>query len=812
MVLGLNFQFLQPKALLLFIPLATLVWYLIRKDFVNLPEDEVFQLKKKKWRRWITVSRIIIVLLLCIALAEPFTEVTREVSGNPRLTILIDNSTSMELFNQEFLPQFMEEIESRIPLKVKRVGTETSSPIGEGILANIEQDNNVLLITDGYNNQGTSLGDVSLFAQNTNSTVSALDLQPDKSDVAVSILGPEKVVESVNNTYLVKVTKPNVETYHLTVTVDDEVVFDRDTSQSVVRINQQFSDYGDHTLKAEVSTNGQDHFSENNVYRKTVRVVEKPNILYMTSKDSPLEKILNQLYEVDKRGAMPRNISDYYAIVVNDMKARSFNTNYDKLSDYLIDGNGMVVFGGFNSYDRGNYKNSVFEQLLPVKVGSAERDYSDNTIVLSIDRSKGGGKCRIVVDTVTNTKTEVCSEVAYTDVIKSQAVQVINQLDETNKVGAVAFDTGTYLIEPIEPLYEHKEEMINKIKKINPGGNTLVSKGIQGAYNLLSNKGGSRYVILLTDGVTYKGDRDKSVGLAGNLYQQGIKLITVGIGRSVYDGFLKDAASNGGGFYLSASDKGRLKVLFGEPEEGEEDDNYGIVVVNSGHFITQNTDPNAVMKGYNQVIPKSSAQLLATTDTGEPALTVWRYGLGKVASWNVFTGNTLGELLNAQNSKILTKTVNWAIGDPERKKNYFVDISDGRVNEPLKINVKADKIPSAEGLNFVKKDENQYEASLTPKEVGFGSVLNSQYAVNYPVEYQETGFNPELEGIVQSTGGNLFKPSETQRIVEFVKSVSKKTVTEKTVLVWPFLLGALLLFLIEVLLRRISENKMMKRR
>jgi hypothetical protein len=199
--------------------------------------------------------------------------------------------------------------------------------------------------------------------------------------------------------------------------------------------------------------------------------------------------------------------------------------------------------------------------------------------------------------------------------------------------------------------------------------------------------------------------------------------------------------------------------------------------------------------------------MLVATDSGEPALTTWRYGLGKVASWNVFTGNSLGELLNEQNSILLSKTVNWAIGDPERKKAYVVDVPDGRVGNQLKVSVKAEQIPTAEGLEFVKQDENEYEATITPNVTGFDSVLQTKYAVNYPVEYQDLGMNPQLQDVTSSTGGNVFKPGQVQQIVEFVRSVSTRTVTERRVLVWPFILAAISLFLVEVLLRRISQSR-----
>ncbi|MFC1648019.1 VWA domain-containing protein [Nanoarchaeota archaeon] len=803
-------QFLEPMAFLLFIPVVLIIIFLIRKEFFKLPEQRAYQKKRRNWRRWIMISRIIIAALLIIALSKPYAEITRETKGDPRITLLIDNSTSMGIFDTSFVPGFVEALKEELPVTVRTLASGETSDIGEGILSNLEQSQNIMLITDGYNNDGSNLGDVSLFTSTTNSTISAMELEPAHKDVGVTILGPKKVVADLNVTYLIRVTKPQVDFYHLYVSIDGQPILDLDTDSNLIYLNRKFKNKGYHTIKAEVSVKGEDYFPQNNIFYKAINVIEKPSILYLSEKNSALEYILKELYEVKKLSSLPNNLDKYYAVIVNDMPEAKFRQQ-DSLSEYLIEGNGLVVFGGFNSFDRGGYKNSVFEQILPVKVGNAERKFSDNTIVIAIDRSTGGGKCRTIIDTIAKTKKEVCSELSYTDVIKAQAIELLEQLDVTNKVGAVAFDTDPYLLEPIDSLYNNKERMVEKISKIQPGGNTLVSKGILGGYNLLTNEKGNRYVILLTDGVTWVGDREETLGLAGNLLRQGIKVITVGIGRSVYDEFLKQTAGNGGGFYVSASNKGKLKVLFGDPEKKQDKDTFGLFVLNSGHFITKNMDPDATFKAFNQVLPKNSAELIITTDTAEPALTVWRYGLGKVAAWNVFTGGDLGELVNDHNSLLLTRTVNWAIGDPERKKPYFVNIDDGRVLETITVEVKSDKIPSAEGIQFVKVDKDIYESSILPRETGFNSVLDARYAVNYKREYEDTGFNPELSNIVSSTGGNLFKPDDIESIVQFVKSVSRRTIVEKTTIVWPFLVAAIILFLFEVMLRRISEARMLKK-
>ena len=87
-------------------------------------------------------------------------------------------------------------------------------------------------------------------------------------------------------------------------------------------------------------------------------------------------------------------------------------------------------------------------------------------------------------------------------------------------------------------------------------------------------------------------------------------------------------------------------------------------------------------------------------------------------------------------------------------------------------------------------------------------MLGKSFAVNYEIEYQNLGMNSRLEEVVGMSGGKIFKPSDTDEIVDFVKSVSKKTKLERTTIIWPFLLLAVIIFLIEIAIRKIREHRL----
>ena len=74
-------------------------------------------------------------------------------------------------------------------------------------------------------------------------------------------------------------------------------------------------------------------------------------------------------------------------------------------------------------------------------------------------------------------------------------------------------------------------------------------------------------------------------------------------------------------------------------------------------------------------------------------------------------------------------------------------------------------------------------------------------------KYENLGINPELIDIVGITNGRIFSKDNTTEIVEFIKENSKRKKIDKINYSWIFILTALFIFLIEVCIRRIMENR-----
>ena len=522
------------------------------------------------------------------------------------------------------------------------------------------------------------------------------------------------------------------------------------------------------------------------MFYKTVKVVPKPKILILSNGGIDLNNLFEPLYATVLTNAMPDSINEFTAVVVDNMPASFMDKHVSKLTSFVAEGGGMFVIGGGNSFDSGNYKESRFEQLLPVFVAKAGRRTGDTYIVIVLDVSGSTG--------------HVFGDSIKVDVEKAIAVDMLQNLSLVNKVGIVAFNTQGYRVADIKPLIDHVE-LNETIAALRYGGGTYISSGLLLAMEMLDGKGGSKNIILISDGRNQDDEASLSVSAVAN--SKGIRIYTIGVGEDTDDENMINLAGLSGGTYFEVEAADRVRVLFGNNDIVGTKRVFPLVVFDKNHFITKNLELRGSVYGFNQVVPKTSSKLLVTDDVGDPIVTASRIGLGRVAALTTDYSLWGFELLNRENSLLLTRTANWVIGDPERKNERFITIDDARAGEDVDIIVKSDVQPVSNDVALYKIDDNLYKGSLFVNGAGFKKVLDAEFAVNYKEEYQGIGLNPELTNIVRSSRGRMFEFDEVNEIIEFIKLNSSRDTVAKKSYSWVFALIALIVFLAEVGYRRL---------
>ena len=727
-------------------------------------------------RRLLVVSRVLVVCCLVVAAAGPYTVERKQTTGDPRVTMLVDDSDSMAVL-PDVGERLAEAIEAQgVPVTTASVGQGARSPVGDGIAANLRENGTVVVVSDGRVTEGRSLATVAELAASLNATVGAVTLDPSRTERYVALSGPSKTSTGVENAFLARVDGVDGSgDASLVVTVDGETVVDRPLPEDGrVEFSHTFEDAGSHRVTARVDSD--DAFEANDVFHKTVRVVERPTVLYVSRRDYPFGRYLEELYDVERADSVPDDLSGYYAVVIQDVAAGDLG-NVDALQEFVIDGGGLLTVGGPNSFEHGGYEGSSVASMLPVTMG--ESVGGSTNLVLAVDVS-GSAEAGMRVQ-------------------KAVALDALDQLGDENAVGVVAFNHDAYAVAELAPLSENRATVTDRIRRLQSGGGTDIAAGLLGAEEMLGDERGS--IILISDG---RGPLGPATATAQRLGERGIRVITVGTGN-VEEATLRRIAEASGGSYFRATDADRLRLLFGGSSRQYEGE--GLTVVDRNSFVTTGVELTANPPLANDVSVRSGADYLVASGSGEPAVASWRYGLGRVATITAYDeSGTLDGLLTAPDSLLLTKSVNYVVGDPERKATGVAEAADTRVGEPTTVTYRGSEPPETGDGNVSLRQvgEDTYRATVTPEAAGYGSLFGATYAVNYRREYAAFGTDPALTDLVRTTNGATFRPGQAAEIAAFAREQSTRVRDVERTWDWAFLLAGLLVYLFEVVARRIS--------
>lgn len=798
--MNLPFFILHPWIVTLIIPLAAVIIAVLRIRWVKFKTKEELQdylARKKNIKIVVGIMRILIVLFLLFALASPFTYREIQTIGDPHVTMFNDNSSSYSIFQQGVAEELKSKIEGQIPVQIKTVAYGERSAIADNVIMGVEGNDNLLLITDGNANEGRSLGDLVTFATMVNSTISVVSVPRISEDASVKISGPrETIVGKYSFDVVVKETTDTPAT--LRVSLDDTLIMETEISKSdVVQGSVEFDRAGYFRLKAELIPRGEDKFFENNFYYKSVKVLPRPSVLIVSKKQTPLETPFRNFYTLSVLNAIPEDIKRYNAVILNDLSLADIADKTQLLTNYITDGNGLFVIGGVSAFDKGSYKDSAFEALLPCQVGVAEKKQdAPVNIVIAIDVSGSTGGA-FKGDSISR----------KVDVEKAIALSIVDDLRPEDKVGIIVFNDFGFVIQPMQTLVTiNRPELERKVKSLTNTGGTRVWAGIKEAYALMASSPGTKNIIIISDGMTQQ--PGSALALAKDAASKGVKIYSVGVGANTDKVFMSNLAKEGNGYYFEPTEQQKIKLIFDKNQEPEQQgDKMNLITLDTTHFITNGLELNAYVTGINFIVPKNAARMLIATSKMYPVLTAWNFGLGRVVCLGADINLWPGNLLNEDNAVLFARTTNWAVGDPAKKNNFDIDVKDTTIGKPTTINIISTNPPFVKGFEFSKTGDNKYTATYTPTETGFKQVLSAFIGVNANTEYENIGMNEQLYNIAGITGGKVFTKENVTEIIDFIKENSKRTRVELTFFRWPFVIIALLLLLAEIFLRRFMQKE-----
>ena len=727
-------------------------------------------------RALMIAARVLVAILLVTAAAGPYVvDVSRSV-GEPEVQLLVDDSASMDVYDAD-AESIAGSIEAEgVPVRRTTIASGESSPIGDEVLRSIEAGSHVVLLSDGRVTEGRSLGSAVDVAAERNATISALRLDPARPERLVRVEAPETTTAGAKESLLVTVGGVGDADTTVTVTVDGEQIHEETVSDPTsIELEYTFEEAGDHRIEATIDADD-GGFDRNTVFRRVVRVVEPPDVLYVSRVDYPLETYLGGLYDVTRAESVPDrdSLEPYHAVVIQDVAAGDLG-NVGALQSYAADGNGVVVAGGDNAYGRGGYASSSIATLLPVR----------------FDEAIGGDDVVLVVD-VSGSAEETMPR------IRGLSLDILEQIGDESRLGVVAFGSNAQVVSELRPLESERSELQETIRRLQAGGGTDIGAGLRAAGGML---GGGGEVILITDGVD---DSEQALVAAEEQAAENVRVTGVGFGYWSDDERLAEIAGATGGTYIQPDETERLRLFFDSGAAPPEADS--LVVADRTHFITDGVETESDPSSANDVEVRDGARLLVTTSEGDPAVTSWRFGLGRVVSVTAYDADgSLGGLLSPPDAELTTRSVNWAIGDPRRKRTDVTSVDDASRGTEARAVFRGSTRPTGTELDFVRTDTERFEATFTPETAGYDSVLDAEYAVNYAAEYGAVGQASAVEAAIDRTGGRGFEPSEAAAIAEFTRSETTRERAIQRPFGWVLLALALVVYLGEVAARRLGE-------
>ncbi len=572
---------------------------------------------------------------------------------------------------------------------------------------------------------------------------------------------------------------------------------------------------------------GRDAIPENNEALAIVDVRGKPLFLHVEGEEGEARYLVAAMEKegirLDTRPpeGLPESLQElagYDGIILSDIPAHLVGeTRMTAIRDYVEKlGGGLVMVGGMKSFGVGGYYRTPVEEVLPVKLKAPDQEeFQSSALALVIDRS----------GSMAGQKIEIC---------KSAAIASAELLTNKDSIGVYAFDSQVHEIVPMTKVTS-TSAIAGQVALIGSGGGTNIHPGMVKAREELNKvKAKIKHMIVLTDGQT---SGEGYQALASQCHAEGITISTVAVGAGAQVGLLQSIAAAGGGQSYVTMDPASIVRIFTQD-----------TLTHTGRMIREEAfEPKLVERhpmlrdwedgvappllGYVKTNRKATAQVPLVTDTGDPLLAHWRFGLGKVTAFTSDCKSRWAALWVADWdgysrlwSQVLRETARAPQGldmdlrleEEGSEVRIAVDLAenpatrrDGAVVEAEVFHVPASALGSGmrtvATLALAQQGPGWYESSFRPADPGVylvraksGSQMVSAGHVHNPSAEVATGRIDDalLRQACEITGGTWLESPDVP--LELTGEAVARYVE-----LWPYLLGAfLVLLLLDLSIRR----------
>ena len=577
-----------------------------------------------------------------------------------------------------------------------------------------------------------------------------------------------------------------------------------------------------------------DQEPRNNRYQTFVQIAGAPKILHVVGEPGMQrhvsEALLAQGFEVEEVAATALPVSihqlgDYDLIILNNVSGFDLSlSKMELLERYVRDfGGGLVMLGGEHTYAAGGYYGTPVERLLPVTMDvKSTVKIPSLAVAFVIDRSGSMGSQSQGVEKI--------------DIAKNAAMASIALLNSLDRVGVLAFDDEAQWVVPLTEV-GNRRPIAERLRSLGAGGSTDLVVALDEAVRTMAAQAAKvKHLIVLSDGLTGI-DADFS-NFEAKFAEHGITVSTVALGYDADRALMSRLAQMGKGRFYYTDDARNVPRIFSSET----------MVVSRNMIVEQDTQPSLIypgeivegftasdfprLRGYQRTYAKPAAQVLLTAADEDPLLVVWRYGLGKaVAFTSDLSGRWGRDWVQWKDfSKFTAQMARWSMRRRgretmhaqfhwhEQRGEMLVDVldRDDRFINDLHINaivttageqsnlVELEAIApgryrgefpvTRSGRYFVTLNGKRGELKVGPKTFGL--------AVPYSREFVDRGADRELLKRIAAAGGGQLLPM-TSASIATILAPKARTVSDQWRIWRPFLSAALIVLILEVMVRKL---------
>lgn len=404
-----------------------------------------------------------------------------------------------------------------------------------------------------------------------------------------------------------------------------------------VELTAEVYEPGFRRFELRIRPDGPDRFSDNNVFVQTVEVDGRPQVLYVEGEgrsrsylqralDRERNDLANFDLEVRTRHGFPESLDEmanFDMIILSDVEAQNISRNAMRAVErYVRDlGGAFLMVGGENAFGPGGYDNTLLEEISPVTFDmERQRDQPSLAMMIVVDRSGSMDGLKL-------------------EMAKDAAKAVVDMLGPQDSIGVIAFDTVPQTVVRLQQA-SNRARIRSDIGRIAPGGGTDILPALTEAYiELATHSARLKHVIVLTDGAApWEGIADVTSAMRA----EGITVSAVAVGGDADRSLLEMIAELGGGRFHATNDPNNIPQIFVQETSTVARTN---LIEEPFRAVpgrrSQSTrgiawDASPYLLGYVQTRAKPRAEVLLTTERGDPLLARWRLGMGRVA---VFTSD-----------------------------------------------------------------------------------------------------------------------------------------------------------------------------